>query len=396
VRLLFLFSAILEIVILAVLYLAGHKHVLAGMRLPDPLPKPLPNLPKAALIVPITGDTQAARTGLDSLLSQDYPDLAVVLVTRDEADPATPLARGLIAGKALARHVLAGEAKNCGQKNHNLLAGVRAIGDAAEVYVFCDATHLAKPNLVRLLLEPIAEGLAVLTGGYHRVVPGDFGLGTLGMLHVTLALHCLQPVRAITQPWGGAMAVTREVFEKHGVAQVWARNIVDDYSMGPHLIKQGIRSWPVAQACLETRLSGVTIAQWREWFFRQLQYLKFCTPETWLVSLPVVWSMGATPLMAVAGLGGWLLGLLPAWWALAGLGYLAAFSVMGLIFRTLSAKPVPAWAWTRAFFLSFLMTAWCYLRTWVSFKMSWRGIAYRVTWGGWVEEIIRPETGPLP
>jgi len=35
------------------------------------------------------------------------------------------------------------------------------------------------------------------------------------------------------------------------------------------------------------------------------------------------------------------------------------------------------------------MTVWCYLRTWTTFTMRWRGIAYKVTWGGRVVEVLK-------
>lgn len=388
-EILFILSAGMELLLLTALFLLGRKHVLAGIRAPWTRPAVTRDLPRAALIVPITGDTPAVRAGLASLLAQDYPGLEVVLVTCDAADPASALADGLSRGRGNVRHIQSGPATTSGQKNHNLLAGVAAVGKRADVYVFCDASHLARPDLARLLVEPLADGRAVLSGGFHRVVPGDAAQGTLGMLMVCMALHCLQPVRPITQPWGGAMAILRHVFEQHGVDRVWNENIVDDFSLGPHLAKRGIRTWPVALACLDTPLAGVPFGLWLGWFTRQLLYLKFCTPIQWVAALPVVWCMAAPPVLAVAGVLGALLGLLPGWWLAAGTAYLAAFSAMGLVFRTLSPRPVPALDWIRAFFVTFFLTVWCYGVTWTTFTMSWRGISYRVAWGGRVVEVLR-------
>jgi len=389
VKVLFMCSAALEILMLLGLFLAGRRHVLSALRRPYAGPQRLKREPKLAMIVPITGDSPEGRAGLQTLLKQDYPNLRVVLVTRDESDPATAMARELVRSRQDARHVLSGPALRCGQKNHNLLAGIAAIGDWPEAYVFCDASHLARPDLARLLVEPLAEGKALISGGFHRIVPLDNGVGTLGMLLTCLALHCMQAIRAITQPWGGAMAITRQAFEEHGIAKVWAENIVDDFSMGPHLAKRGIRTWRVGRACLETPLRDVKLSNWETWLVRQLLYLKFCTPEIWLGALGAAWLFGFPPVAAVAGIVGGLTGMADPWWIGAGFVYLMGFLPMGLLFRTLSPRPVPLLPWFEGFATTMVMTFWCYARTWTTFTMSWRGIAYRVTWGGRVLRIIR-------
>jgi hypothetical protein len=74
--------------------------------------------------------------GLESLLAQDYPNLRYVLVTHDEADPATAVARSLIRGRDDAAHLLSGPSDACGQKNHSLLAGLSTVRDWADIYIF--------------------------------------------------------------------------------------------------------------------------------------------------------------------------------------------------------------------------------------------------------------------
>ncbi len=386
---LFALSALAELIMLTALFLLGRRYVLGGLRHPYAGPQ-APLVPAdVALIVPITGAGPTVRAGLKSLLAQDYPGIRYVLVTSGEADPATALVRQLIDNRPEAMLVFSGTAIACGQKNHNLLAGLRALNGWGSILVFCDSTHLARPDLAARLAEPLAQGKAVISSGFHRVVPLDHAAPTLGLLNVCLALHCMQAIPAITQPWGGAMAVTREAFERYNVAEVWAANIVDDFSMGPLLVRHGIRTWPVSLACLETPQKGVTFAHLEDWLTRQLLYLKFCTPEMWLGALAVLWLFLFPPLAGIVGGLGAMLGAADGWWLGAALAYFAAFTGMGLCYRSLCPRPVPFWAWTRGFFATFLMTGWCYLRTWATFTMSWRGIAYKVAWGGRVKEIIR-------
>jgi len=374
----------LQLVALTVLYLLGQRHVRGGCG-----PEVRPHVfPRVAMIVPLTGDAPGMREAVASLLDQDYPDYAVCCVTETADDPAVALVRDLAKGRENVRQVVAGPATTCGQKNQNILAGIRAAG-SADVFVFCDSSHLADRAFLTNLVAPIARGDASMASGFHRIVPEDARTGTLGMLMTCLALHLMQPIRAITQPWGGAMAISRQAFEKFDLVGLWSRNIVDDFSMGPHLHRWGLIAWPVASACLRTPLSGMTLACWDVWLTRQLLYLKFCIPLTWLVSTLAVLLLSAPQVVAAVTVVGWLLGLVGPGLGLAAAGYLVLFLGLGLVFRTLSPRPVPLLLWLRGYLATFLMLAWCFGRTFTTNTMSWRGIDYKVGWGGVVKAVIR-------
>lgn len=91
---------------------------------------------------------------LRSLLTQDYPRFVPVLVTAEENEPAAELVGRLKQDFPALRHVVAGTATGCGQKNHNSLQGIAALGDEVDVYVFCDSTHMAEPDFLRHLAAP--------------------------------------------------------------------------------------------------------------------------------------------------------------------------------------------------------------------------------------------------
>ena len=50
---------------------------------------------------------------------------------------------------------------------------------------------------------------------------------------------------------------------------------------------------------------------------------------------------------------------------------------------------MPALAWLRGYAATFFMLAWCFGRTFTTNTMSWRGIDYKVGWGGVVRQVIR-------
>jgi ceramide glucosyltransferase len=344
--------------------------------------------PRAAIIVPLTGNSPEMKACLKSLLTQDYPNFETILVTRDLEDPATPLVRDLLAGHRQARHLLSGPATTCSQKNHNILAGLAALDDSVDILVFCDSTHQAPPHFLRDLVRPLHTGEAVLTTGFHRIAAGDFRLGTLGMLQINLVLHLMHGFARIVHPWGGATAIRRSTFEAGGIRRLWSENVVDDLSMGAHLLRSGIRVKSVATAVLTTNLAGQTVTGWVEWLTRQLLYLKYCLPGYWLGFSLAVCLLLAPVLAAVLACLGGLLGLVSAPAALTSAGFLLLLTGVGAWYRTLVPQRIPLRPWLAAFYGAIAITCWSYLKTWCTDTISWRGISYRVTWGGRVRQVI--------
>ncbi len=382
----------LELLVIGGLWLWGAPHVRRslppGAAGRTPVAGGDTPAPPVAVIVPVTGDAPETRRCLESLLTNTYANFEAILVTRDEQDPAAAVIEELTAQYPHARHVVSGPARRCGQKNHNLLAGVAAVGPDSEILVFCDATHLAPPTFIGNLTRPLRAGAAVLTTGFHRIIPRDTAVGTLGMLMTVLCLHLLHGNRFIVQPWGGATAIRRRVFEEQGVARVWEENVVDDVSMAMHLQKVGIRVRAVGDAILETPLAGQSVGGWSTWLVRQLLYLKFCAPGLWLgaavipviLLAPLLWAGGAW-------LGG-LLGWVATGTALTGLVFVMVVTALGALYRTLAPFGIPWSRWLLAYYALLVILPWSYARTWFTNTLAWRGISYRVGWGGKVQEVI--------
>ncbi|WP_254845396.1 glycosyltransferase [Desulfovibrio sp. DV] len=333
-----------QLCVLAALYLLGQKHVRGGDG-PEALPE---RCPRVTAIVPVTGDTPGMRQAVASLIDQDYPDYTVIFVTAQADDPAAALVAGVAGNDLRVMQVVSGPATTCGQKNHSILAGVRA-AQTAEVFVFCDSTHLADRHFVSNLAAPILRGDAPMTSGFHKIVTCDGATATVGMANTCLALHLLQPIRAITQPWGGAMAISRSAFDRFGLVRLWGQNIVDDFSMGPHLHRFGVTAWPVAAACLLTPLEKVSLARWDDWLTRQLLYLKFCIPPGWLVSILAVLLLSVPPVAAFGLLAAWVVGYGSGLSAALSALYLAGFAGLGLFFRSLTPRPVGVLPWLRGY-----------------------------------------------
>lgn len=381
-------SMALEFLLLLILVLYSREHVRRSFSGGTPETVPWPSYPRACVIIPLTGNAPAIGPALESLLTQTYPNYDTILVTRDPDDPATPLVRELLSRHARVRHIVSGPTGSGSQKNHNILAGLKAVAGDTDILVFCDSTHKAQPNFLQNLVQPLVTGQAVITSGFHRINPGDARIATLGQLQTVLTLHLLHGFAFIALPWGGATAMLKTAFHKCGLAGVLKENVLDDFPMGQRLLRFGIRSRPVATAVLNTDLTGQTARGWETWVTRQLLYLKYCLPGTWLGAALVVWLLaGPILLAALIALGG-LIGMVAPPLALVSLGFLAALTVLGAWCRNLVPEAIPLLPWLGAFYANIFMACWCYLKTWTTDIIAWRGISYRVTWGGRVKDII--------
>src|SRR5215213_1683380 len=98
--------------------------------------------PYASVIAPCRGLDQGLGENLAGLFRQDYPAYEIVFVVDSATDPALAVieeVRREFGQRVASRVVVAGEAKDCGQKVHNLCAAVGAADLKSEVFVFVDS-----------------------------------------------------------------------------------------------------------------------------------------------------------------------------------------------------------------------------------------------------------------
>lgn len=371
---------------LGLLYLLAGPPVRAGRRawndaarrIKDMPQDDAAGMPSLALIVPLTGDAPGMRASLESLLLQVGLAYDAYFVVAEESDPAAALTRSLMKRHPRVRLVVAGLATTCCQKNHSLLAGIAAAGEP-ELLAFCDSNHEAMPDFLVQLATPVARGNAVLATTHRRVLPAE-GLTDVCYFYCALVIQMLQALPPLCQPWGGATVIRRSDFLAHGVDAVWARGVVDDFTMGPYLQDRGVRAVAVPEAALLTRLRPQSWASWWSWWFRQLLYLKLCMPGTWLAASLATLLLGAALLWAAwdAAHLGW-----------AGLAIAAGLAALGALFGSLCQRTLPLWQRCLGFPLMLAATVPCLLSTWLTNSLRWRGITYVSGLDGRVRRIVR-------
>ncbi len=373
--------------LLAVAYI-----VLCGRRIlrkygPDHQSLPEESWPPISVIVPATGSDPAMASSIRSLVNQDYPAFELLFVTRCMDDPAADIIRQEIRGHAFARHVCSGMAIACGQKNHNLLAGVREADGASRILVFCDSGRLAPPTWLKTLVAPMVLQQVELTTAYHHVIPQDRTLAAVGRAVTVLGMYLAISVPWLTAPWGGATAFQRSVFRKLRVEELWADNVVDDISLAKPLREAGIRTFLVPAACLPTLLRDETMSGWSGWVTRQLLFLKFCLPLTWIATGLLLYSLAVLPVLGVIHCIAWFLGLISAADAVLSLAFLVATGGLGAYLRTFHPAPGPLWRWLISVYFTPMVCAWSHVTTMLVREINWRRNTYRVTWKGRIKEI---------
>jgi len=377
-------AMVLMLLVFAGLLLVGGRGLArgeSGLRPDNP-----DSWPPVALLVPVAGAAPDLAANLISLLSQDYPDYQVIFITKEMEDPATPVIAALIPEYPRSRLILSGPAVSCGQKNQNLLAGLKAAGETPEVLVFCDSTRLAPANWLKSMVLPLVRREAQVVSGYHHVFPQDQQIAAWGRAITVLILYLTKAFSRLNQPWGGATAITRRLFQDLKIGELWAQNVVDDVSLAALLQEKGLRVELAPGESLITPVKGDTLTAWRDWLTRQWLYLKFCLPGTWLAVGFLFYLLAALVLLAglrlLAAPLGFSLG--PAW---PGAVFLAAFTGLAAALKTLHPQPVRLRTWLPAFYAAIGMAVWCHLHTWRSREIHWRGISYRVGWKGRVVGI---------
>ncbi len=346
------------------------------------------DLPMVGMIIPAKGSNPRMESALRSLLTQEYSNYIPIIVTASDHDPAHALAKELQKEFPLLECVVAGDTTQCGQKNHNTLKAIEHLGSRADIYVFCDSTHMAKADFLQELVAPIVRGEAGFTTGYHQVVAKDEGVVTIAYMASVLLMRVLQAVSVFTQPWGGAMAISRRVFMEHDIASFWQNNVVDDCSLAGMLMQKRLHVQLCPHALLTTEAEDHAFSTWQAWMQRQILFLKFCVMSQWyllgafacILTLPVIFSCCII-----------LLGIFDApiqpFYVLGAFVHLSLLIYIMLQWRKGLPCAINALSWIKGFTLGMGMLLKVYVYTMKVWYIDWHGIRYHVAKGGVVRHM---------
>ncbi len=260
--------------------------------------------PPATLIVPCRGLDPGFEENLRAFFALDYPDFQLLLVAGEREDPCVApivqLVRELSPGNV--RLLLAGEARDRGQKVHNLLHAVRFLRQSDEAIAFGDSDIRPHPAWLQALVSGLADPDAAVVSGFRWYLPQEGNFASVLRSVWNAGAVSLMKERGSRFAWGGAMALSRRTFEECRVEEHWARALSDDLALSAAVRARGksIHFQPLA---LSFTHEDCSLLEFLDWSRRQMLILRVCHPRLWRLAL-------AAQMINVAGLWGGLVTLL--------------------------------------------------------------------------------------
>ena len=338
--------------------------------------------PSTALIVPVKGSEPGLAENLRSLASQDHPRHALVVVCADELDPALDVARATVGPTC--RVVVAGKPPpGTGEKVHNLIAAVGAVGRSAEILAFADSDGRVQRDWLRKLTAPLLDGELGAATGFRWHFPEEGGFWPLLRSVWDSSIVTIMGTDDKSFAWGGAMALRRETFESADVLGHWRGAVSDDYRLADAVQGAGMGVRFVPEAMVETP-GHCTGSEFLAWTVRQLTITRVYSFRRWVAGCVshIVYCAAQALCLAqaalgnpFAGLGALLLVILPGM----ANGGMRAY-VCALVFPQREdwlerngwayfwMTPIATWVWLYAF-----------LRSGATKRIRWRGRIYELS-----------------
>lgn len=262
-----------------------------------------------ALILCVRDDWDGGAELIARLKAQTVP-FRLLLATSGNCPAASALAAEQGGWVQL---VAAGVAADEGQKVHKLRAALRALRPDDRWLVFIDADIAPPPRLVGRLLFPLVRGKADLATGYRLLMPIGGPVSTL-VGAVEMQLATLPRLASATMPWGGAMAMARDIADRLDLDVVLAGRLSDDMAIGLAGWRARLRLRPVRDLLVASPLGG-RAADMLDFGVRQYRHV--------ITNSRGMWAL-ATGIVALQSMGwGWAL-FVGGWPAIA-IGYGAAW-----------------------------------------------------------------------
>lgn len=246
--------------------------------------------PKAALIVPCRGLDSDFQKNISSFFNQDYENYSLWFVVADKSDPAYNELHRLKeqlspASKAHDIGVLvAGLARTCSQKIHNLLYCYNKIADDTEILAFADSDVCIHSDWLSHIVYPLHKSSNGVASGYRWFVPRKNNPATLALSAINAKIAQLLGNSRFNQVWGGSMAVRLETFRRLGIDKIWQNALSDDLSLSLAVKKAGMKV-AFVPACLAASYEQTTWPQLFEFGRRQFLITRISAPRAWWLGL---------------------------------------------------------------------------------------------------------------
>lgn len=329
-------------------------------------------------ILSVRDDWDGGPALIDALKRQSSPFRLIVASLGQCAAAETLAARE---GRWV-QHVRAGVASDEGQKIHKLRAALRALQATDRWLVFIDADIAPPPRFFGRLLFPLVTDKADISTGYRMLLPARNLMATLvGSVEMQLATLPRSP--SATMPWGGAMAMSRDIADKLNLDAVLEGRLSDDMAIGLAGWRMKLRLRPVRDLLVATPLEG-SAASLLAFGVRQYRHVLTNSRNMWLAATGAVMVQALFWVWAL-GWGGWpsvAVGYLAGW----GRAFMRSLIIRSVLepYQVMSARRSLIWDVIAPFAPTFAHLA-VQVMAATSNRIVWAGWSYRVKQGRVVE-----------
>ena len=201
--------------------------------------------PPAAVVIPCKGVDAGFEVNVQGFLHQEYPRFQVIFVVATTADPAYQNLRARLKGappgslhQPPAALIVAGLAEGRGEKVNNLLRGIEAVDQAAEVLVFADIDATPTPRGCAPWWRRSPTPASPSAPASDGICRGRVCSRLRAAWDTSIATMMGEHGRNFA--WGGSMAIRADDFRRLGMAtKYWLSIVSDDYAMTRAVTKQG-------------------------------------------------------------------------------------------------------------------------------------------------------------
>lgn len=324
---------------------------------------------------------------LHGLFRQDYPRYQVRIVVDSEHDSARIVVEDAIR-ETNARHVdvlfLNRRDRHCAAKNSSLLLGTANLPDRCSIVATFDGDAVLHPSCLRELVTPIVRKQAKVVSGVRWYAPTSPTLGAIARLEWNFG--CSAITHAMGLPWGGCLAMCRELIEDTQLRGLYSQAFGEDMLLGSFLQCRGEKVLFAPEATVVNR-EDISLKGLLNFLTRQNLVVRMHHHQWWKV---IGFGLAVTVLTGVVCPLGMLVPVLFPW-CLASLTLICvtltvSMAVQGKAVRTrverrgetliamsprvvatmLCALPITQW-----------ITLLANLNAWIGRPVTWRGLTYK-------------------
>lgn len=238
--------------------------------------------PEVLVVLPVRGADETLADCVDALLQQDYSNYCVRIVLDSRDDPGWQIVervRRAHPGAPIEVLELVTPSPNCSLKCSAVCLATDELDDC-EVIALLDTDVVPHRSWLRELVAPLADEQVGASCGNRWYLPSEAYWGSLVRYAWNTAAMVSMHFWGI--PWGGTMAVRRQLLAETDIRDRWRRAGCEDVPLVPVLRAQGLRTQFVPSLIMVNR-GDVSLPECLQFVDRQLLWVRLYYPLCWWI-----------------------------------------------------------------------------------------------------------------